>query len=53
MMFTGTLIEDLIETVERAQQRTLAETDTLADLETWFVSVQDDAACDNKFLGAA
>lgn len=53
MMFTGTMIEDLIATVERAQQRTLAETDTIADLETWFVSANDGAGCDNKFLGAA
>jgi len=53
MMFTGTMIEDLIATVERAQQRTLAETDTIADLETWFVSAHDGAGCDNKFLGAA
>jgi hypothetical protein len=53
MMFTGTLIEDLIASVERVQLRTLAETDTIADLETWFASAQDGAGCDNKFLGAA
>jgi len=53
MMFTGTLIEDLIATVERVQQRTLAEAETIAELEAWFVSGQDGAGCDNKFLGAA
>ncbi|MFY9560668.1 MAG: hypothetical protein WAQ52_10580 [Terriglobales bacterium] len=53
MMFTGTLIEDLIATVERVQQRTPAEAEVIAEMETWFVSGQESASCDNKLLGVA
>jgi len=53
MMFTGTLIEDLIATVERVQKLTRAETEITADLESWFLSSQDDTGSNNKFLGAA
>ena len=54
MTFTGTLIEDLIATVERVQQTTtLAEAEAIAEMETWFVSGADGAGCDNKLLGVA
>jgi hypothetical protein len=53
MKFTGTLIDDLIATVERVQQTTLAEADTIAAIEVWFMPGQDNAGCDNKLLGVA
>ena len=61
MTFTGTLIDDLMATVERAERRAhsdepmFAETpfaETLA-AEPWFASVQDNADYDSKFLGVA
>ncbi len=52
MMLTGTLIEDLIATVERVEQRAQAE-EVIAEMEPWFVSGQDSASCDNKLLGVA
>jgi hypothetical protein len=61
MIFTGTLIEDLMATVERAEQR--AQSDqflsiaTLAveplAVESWFASVQENADYDSKLLGVA
>jgi hypothetical protein len=51
-MFTGTLIEDLIATVERAQQRTEAEAQEMAEIEPWFAELEV-AACDAKLLGVA
>jgi hypothetical protein len=65
MKFSGTLIEDLMATVERAEQRMQADeagvegmgAETLRDgasfVETWFVSVQDNADYDSKFIGVA
>jgi hypothetical protein len=76
MTFTGTLIEDLMATVERAEQRAqsdgalvvepslveslLVEASSVEPLlaesspvEPWFVSVQDNADYDSKFLGVA
>jgi hypothetical protein len=53
IMLTGTLIEDLIATVERVQQRTPAEESVIAEMEPWFVSGQDSAGCEDKFLGVA
>ena len=66
MTFTGTLIEDLMATVERAEQKAQAdgafageallvgashiETSTI---EPWFASVQDNTDYDSKFLGVA
>jgi len=53
-MFTGTLIEDLMVTVERVQARaeTEAEAREIAGIEPWFAELEI-AACDNKFLGVA
>ncbi len=55
MTFTGTMIEDLITTVERAERRQSDGT-MLADsllLEPWFASVQKNADYDSKLLGVA
>ena len=52
-MHTGTLIEDLIATVERVEQRTQADTELMAEMEMWFVSAQDSASCDNSLRGVA
>jgi len=51
MTFTGTLIEDLIATVERAEQRT--QSDEVLDVEPWLASVQENADYDSKLLGVA
>lgn len=51
MMFTGTLIEDLIATVERAEAKT-PEFDA-AEIEPWFASVQESTNYDSKLLGVA
>jgi hypothetical protein len=53
MKFTGTLIDDLIATVERVQQGTLAEAETIAAIEVWFMPGQDRAGCEAKLLGVA
>jgi hypothetical protein len=61
MTFTGTLIEDLMATVERAEQRaqsdgafvvesSLVETSVA---EPWFASVQGNTDYDSKLLGVA
>ena len=50
-MFTGTLIEDLIATVERAQQSADAEAQQMAEIEPWFAGAE--TACDSKLLGVA
>ena len=51
-MFTGTLIEDLIATVERVQVRAQAEAREMAEIEPWFADLEI-AACDAKLLGVA
>lgn len=51
-MFTGTLIEDLIATVERVQQRVEAEQQVVLEMEPWFAELEI-AACDAKLLGVA
>ena len=51
MTFTGTLIEDLIATVERAEQRT--QSDEALDVEPWLASDQENADYDSKLLGVA
>lgn len=51
MTFTGTLIEDLMATVERAEQR--ARSDEALVVEPWFASVQENADYDSNFLGVA
>lgn len=68
MRFTGTLIEDLMATVERAEQRAHSDeflsVETLAvavepsaveaaAVEAWFASVQENADYDSKLLGVA
>ena len=50
-MFTGTLIEDLIATVERVEQA--AQPDATLVVDSWFASVQGDAGYDSKLLGVA
>ena len=60
MTFTGTLIDDLMATVERAERRQ-PDGAMLADplllepllLEPWFASVQKNADYDSKLLGVA
>jgi hypothetical protein len=51
MMFTGTLIEDLIAAVERAEAK--AKDFETATIEPWFASVQENATYDPKLLGVA
>jgi hypothetical protein len=51
-MLTGTLIEDLIATVERVEQRTQAETELVAVMEIWFASGEN-ASFDNNLRGVA
>jgi hypothetical protein len=54
-MFTGTLIEDLIATVERAEQASsdaLVVADSLV-ADSWFASVQESTDYDSKLLGVA
>jgi hypothetical protein len=52
-MLTGTLIEDLIATVERVEQQTQTDTELLSEMEIWFLSAQDSASCDNNLRGVA
>jgi hypothetical protein len=51
-MLTGTLIEDLIATVERVEQRTRAEVELMAVMDIWFASGQN-SATDNNLRGVA
>jgi hypothetical protein len=53
MKFTGTLIDDLITTVERVQQKTLAEAEIIAAIEVWFMPSQDSVGCESRLLGVA
>jgi len=61
MTFTGTLIEDLMTTVERAEQRAQSDEPLLAEhtdaepmfIETWLASVQENTDYDSKFIGVA
>ncbi len=48
MMFTGTLIEDLIATVERAQART--QEPAPMEIEPWIASAQENADYDSKLI---
>jgi hypothetical protein len=50
-MFTGTLIEDLIATVERVEAR--ARDHEMTEVEPWFASVQESANHDSKMFGVA
>jgi hypothetical protein len=51
MTFTGTLIEDLIATVERAEANT-REFET-TEIEPWFASIQDSIDYESKLVGVA
>ena len=51
-MFTGTLIEDLIATVERVQQAADAETRDLPDIEPW-IAIAENAVRESELLGVA
>jgi hypothetical protein len=55
MTFTGTLIESLMATVERAEQRASFDKPMFAeDMDRpWVVSMQQNADYDSKFLGVA
>jgi len=66
MTFTGTLIEELMATVERAEQRAQAAENFAAEpvfvqpvfvqpmvVEGWFASVQQNPEYDSKLLGVA
>ncbi len=66
MTFTGTLIETLMATVERVEQRAHSDEPFFAErrvgeplsvepllVEPWFASAQENAEYDSKFLGVA
>jgi hypothetical protein len=64
MTFTGTLIESLMATVERAERRASSDEPMFAqdfaqnfaqniDAQPWLVSIQQNADYDSKFLGVA
>jgi hypothetical protein len=61
MRFTGTLIQDLMATVERAERRAQSDRASVAEptfveasvVEPWFASVQEIADYDPKILGVA
>ena len=48
MMFTGTLIEDLIATVERAEARTQAPAPL--EMEPWIASAQENTDYDSNLV---
>lgn len=55
-MFTGTLIEDLIATVERAEQAAQSDATFVPDplvADPWFASFQENTDYDSKILGVA
>ena len=52
-MYTGTLIDDLIATVERAEQTTESTGDSVAAsmiADAWFASVQENTEYDSKLF---
>jgi hypothetical protein len=51
MMFTGTLIDDLIAVVERTEAR--AKDREPMPIEPWIASAQENTEYDPKFLGVA
>ena len=56
MKFTGNLIEDLMATVERAEQRAQADRALVVEpmlAKPWFASVQENANYDSQLLGVA
>jgi hypothetical protein len=50
-MFTGTMIEDLIAMVERAEAK--ARDLEMTEIEPWFASVQENPKHDSKLFGVA
>ncbi|MFZ3340649.1 MAG: hypothetical protein WA609_20025 [Terriglobales bacterium] len=55
-MFTGTLIDDLIATVERAEQIIEARDFVIAESlmsDSWFACVQENAEYDSKLIEVA
>ena len=50
-MLTGTLIEDLIATVERVEQETQME-EMMLDVELW-MAARENAGYESEFLGVA
>jgi hypothetical protein len=50
-MYTGTLIEDLLKTVERAEQR--AHQADPAELEPWFAASQELTPAELSLVGVA
>jgi hypothetical protein len=60
MTFTGSLIDNLMATVERAEQRASSDEPMFAQnfaqnigAQPWLVSIQQNADYDSKFLGVA
>jgi hypothetical protein len=56
MMFTGTLIDDLIATVERAEQVVEAREFVIAESlmsDSWFAFVQENAERDSNLIDVA
>jgi len=61
MTFTGTLIEDLMATVERVEKRARADRALVVEpavvepslVEPWFTSHPENSDYDSKFLGVA
>jgi len=51
MTFTGTMIEDLIATVERAEAK--AQDLAMTEVEPWLTTVQENANHDSKLLRLA
>ena len=50
-MFTGTLIEDLMSTVERVELRTQADAELMAESEPRFASLHQNAGSGQELLG--
>ena len=56
MTFTGTLIEDLMATVERVEKRARADRALVVEpavVEPWITSHPENSDYDSKFLGVA
>lgn len=61
MTLTGTLIEDLMATVERVEQKAQSDGVSVVEsllaeasvVEPWFASAQENIDYDSKFLGVA
>jgi len=56
MTFTGTLIENLMATVERAERRASSDEPMFGqnmDAQPWLASIQQNADYDSKFIGVA